>query len=177
MDEAIEGLAGGAAEAETALAGLRAAGENAAGALEAAFGRVGDSIAGELNRAASSGEFSFKRLFASIAADFVKSGVQTLFSAIGGALPGGGGGLALFGARAEGGPVVAGRSFLVGERGPEVFTPAVSGRIGAGGGAQVSVTMNFAGPAGADAEQSVRRLRGQIMADLARAVADGSGRL
>ena len=80
-------------------------------------------------------------------------------------------------ARAEGGPVVAGRSFLVGERGPEVFTPAVSGRIGAGGGAQVSVTMNFAGPAGADAEQSVRRLRGQIMADLARAVADGSGRL
>jgi len=179
MDEAIEGLAGGAAEAEAALAGLRAAGENAAGALEAAFGRGGDSIARELNRAASSGEFSFKRLFASIAADFVKSGVQTLFSTIGGALPGGGagGGLALFGARAEGGPVVAGRSFLVGERGPEVFTPAVSGRIGAGGGAQVSVTMNFAGPAGADAEQSVRRLRGQIMADLARAVADGSGRL
>lgn len=180
MDEAIEGLAGGAAEAEAALAGLRAAGENAAGALEATFGRVGDSIARELNRAASSGEFSFKRLFASIAADFVKSGVQTLFSAIGGALPGGGGaggGLALFGARAEGGPVVSGRSFLVGERGPEVFTPAVSGRIGAGGGAQVSVTMNFAGPAGADAEQSVRRLRGQIMADLARAVADGSGRL
>lgn len=40
------------------------------------------------------------------------------------------------GPRAEGGPVTAGRSYLVGERGPELFTPSASGAItpnGAGG--------------------------------------------
>lgn len=33
------------------------------------------------------------------------------------------------GARAEGGPVSSGRSYLVGERGPELFTPSGSGKI------------------------------------------------
>jgi hypothetical protein len=48
------------------------------------------------------------------------------------------------GARANGGPVGAGRTYLVGERGPELFTPGVSGGItsnealrGAGGGSPV----------------------------------------
>ena len=31
--------------------------------------------------------------------------------------------------RAEGGPVSKGRSYIVGERGPEMFTPGVSGNI------------------------------------------------
>jgi len=35
----------------------------------------------------------------------------------------------LSGKRATGGPVVAGRSYLVGENEPEIFTPTVSGRI------------------------------------------------
>lgn len=35
----------------------------------------------------------------------------------------------LAGRRAAGGPVGAGRSYLVGERGPELFTPSLSGRI------------------------------------------------
>ncbi len=62
---------------------------------------------------------------------------------------GGGGGLlpALFGggspfnllagARAQGGPVSAGRGYLVGERGPEIFVPRMPGKVlanGAGGG-------------------------------------------
>lgn len=33
------------------------------------------------------------------------------------------------GARANGGPVSGGSSYLVGERGPELFTPSVSGAI------------------------------------------------
>lgn len=40
------------------------------------------------------------------------------------------------GARASGGPVAAGRAYLVGEQGPELFTPSMSGQIipnGAGG--------------------------------------------
>jgi len=33
------------------------------------------------------------------------------------------------GARAHGGPVAAGRPYLVGEKGPEVFVPEIAGRI------------------------------------------------
>jgi hypothetical protein len=46
------------------------------------------------------------------------------------------------GARAAGGPVVPGRSYLVGENGPEWITPKRSGYVhptGSGGGAQVTV--------------------------------------
>jgi len=39
------------------------------------------------------------------------------------------GGLQFGGARAVGGPTVGGRSYLVGERGPEIFTPAQSGAV------------------------------------------------
>jgi hypothetical protein len=53
-----------------------------------------------------------------------------------GALIGGGGGAAgwskitgMLGARALGGPVTAGTPYMVGERGPEPFVPAVNGRI------------------------------------------------
>ena len=55
---------------------------------------------------------------------------------LGDALSGGGGGGfrgllgGIFGGfRAEGGPVMAGRSYVVGERGPELFTPGASGQI------------------------------------------------
>jgi hypothetical protein len=46
--------------------------------------------------------------------------------------------------RASGGPVEAGTSYVVGERGPELFTPAVTGAIspslaGAGGGIQIVI--------------------------------------
>jgi hypothetical protein len=37
--------------------------------------------------------------------------------------------IGLGGARAEGGPVGSGRTYLVGERGPELFTPSMSGHI------------------------------------------------
>lgn len=67
-----------------------------------------------------------------------------------GALGGNGGALGFFGsffggARASGGPVVAGKTYLVGERGPELFTPSTSGTIIPNhftGGGNVSVTVN-----------------------------------
>jgi hypothetical protein len=52
-------------------------------------------------------------------------------------------------ARAAGGPVSAGQSYLVGERGPEMFTAGSSGNItpnGAGGG----ITININNPLGGD---------------------------
>jgi len=55
--------------------------------------------------------------------------------------------------RAEGGPVNSGRSYIVGERGPELFVPGSSGSIvpndamrsgGGGGGPSVNITYNIA---------------------------------
>jgi phage-related protein len=54
------------------------------------------------------------------------------------------------GAKAQGGPVVGGMSYLVGERGPELFTPSASGNIipnnklGRGSGAVYNITVNGA---------------------------------
>ena len=64
-----------------------------------------------------------------------------------------GSGSGIFGAiadifRANGGPVKGGRSYIVGERGPEVFTPGVSGGITpnhAMGGANVTVNVDASG--------------------------------
>jgi hypothetical protein len=62
------------------------------------------------------------------------------------------------GARALGGPVAPGGSYLVGERGPELFTPSSSGNItpngGFGGGANITVNVN-----GGDPNSIVRALQ------------------
>jgi hypothetical protein len=68
------------------------------------------------------------------------------------------------GRRADGGPVAAGRPYLVGEMGPELFIPASSGGIisnGAfgGGGTVMNVTVHMA--AGADGAQLVESLQRQ----------------
>ena len=50
------------------------------------------------------------------------------------------------GRRAAGGPVSGGSSYLVGERGPEIFTPMSSGNItpnsALGGGTNINITVN-----------------------------------
>lgn len=63
-----------------------------------------------------------------------KSGSGGLLSTIGSSIAsafGGGssGGAQVAGAKADGGPVMAGRTYLVGERGPELFTPPGNGMI------------------------------------------------
>tara|TARA_R110001599_G_scaffold353598_2_gene594191 strand:+ start:1393 stop:3138 length:1746 start_codon:yes stop_codon:yes gene_type:complete len=69
---------------------------------------------------------------------------KSVASAVGSLNPFSGGG-GIDGARAEGGPVNAGGTYLVGENGPELFSPRYSGNItsnedmNAGGG----ITMNF----------------------------------
>jgi tetrahydromethanopterin S-methyltransferase subunit B len=56
--------------------------------------------------------------------------------------------ISLMATRAEGGPVIGGQPYIVGEKGPEVFTPGSSGAIipndqlGGGGGEQ-TITMNI----------------------------------
>jgi phage-related minor tail protein len=54
------------------------------------------------------------------------------------------------GTRANGGPVMGGGTYLVGERGPELFTPSSSGNItpnsAMGGGANITVNVQGADP-------------------------------
>ena len=53
------------------------------------------------------------------------------------------------GTRASGGPVMGGGTYLVGERGPELFTPSTSGNItpnGSMGGNTINVTVTSANP-------------------------------
>jgi hypothetical protein len=74
------------------------------------------------------------------------------------------------GGKAAGGPVSGGTTYLVGEKGPELFTPGTSGniipnnRLGGGGGS-INITVNGA----IDAEGTAR----QIVDILNRATARG----
>ena len=109
---------------------------------------------------------SFKNLINSILAEVVRLQIiQPLASTIAGGLSGffsglfsGGGGGKLsvvgLGGRADGGPVGAGKSYIVGERGPELFVPNHSGTIvpdlrataavgGAGGGVTVNMPVSI----------------------------------
>jgi hypothetical protein len=60
------------------------------------------------------------------------------------------------GARANGGAVMGGSSYLVGERGPEIFTPSSSGMITANGAGGNTITVNVQG---ADPQAVVRALQ------------------
>jgi len=77
------------------------------------------------------------------------------------------------GARADGGAVLGGGAYLVGERGPEVFRPHAPGVIeptGRGSGVVVNVTVDGGAPA-------LLRSEAQIARALARAAALGARRL
>ncbi len=91
-------------------------------------------------------ERSFSDLLKRMAVEFATSAI---FKSLGSLFPGGGFFANFFGgARAEGGPVSAGKGYLVGERGPEMFFPGQSGMIAAGGGGVVyndNSTFNFSG--------------------------------
>jgi hypothetical protein len=69
------------------------------------------------------------------------------------------------GKRAMGGPVAAGNMYMVGERGPEMFTPSTSGTIipnGAMGGTTVTVgTINVSG---GNAKEIADQIAGELLA-------------
>lgn len=75
------------------------------------------------------------------------------------------------GARAEGGPVDAGRSYLVGENGPETFVPSASGTIVPN--ARPSITLNVQ----ARDASSFLKSETQLAAMLSRALARGQRNL
>lgn len=146
----------------------------AAALIDEAFSEAASSIQSNLQRAARNGAISLKSLTAAIARDlkrfaieaFIRKPLQSILTNAFSAPFGG--------ARASGGPVAPGQSFLVGERGPELFTPAAAGAVSplARGATIVNITL----PGVRDPE-SFRQSETQIAAALARAVGRGQRNL
>jgi hypothetical protein len=137
-DAAIEEIEKLSAFAEQASRNIQdALGDTLESALQGSFDSIGDL---------------WKNLLIKMAAQAVASDLNNaLFGGLGGGT-GTGAGLvgALFGlsgARADGGPVSAGGAYLVGERGPEIFTPRSAGMVlpnGVGmGGVNVNIVQHI----------------------------------
>ena len=143
------------------------------GPLASGAGRAGRLIESSLSRALAGGKLGFddlKRVALSAMAQIAQASLRALFNPSGQ----GGGGIGsiltsalsgLFGApgRAHGGPVAQGRSYWVGERGPELFVPPGGGRIEAParGGRDVRVSISVQAPQPGDPgvlRQSSRQL-------------------
>ncbi|PHR60842.1 MAG: phage tail tape measure protein [Robiginitomaculum sp.] len=147
----------------------------AASQLENIFSQAGNRIAQEMERAAQTGALSFQKMAESILRDLARIAIKQV---VGGALSGvlgqtiGGG---FSGARADGGPVLSGGAYLVGERGPEIFRPSSTGTIdGQFGNSPITVNFNLGPGVNVD---DFRRSQGQISAMLSRAVEKGRQRL
>jgi hypothetical protein len=167
----LDGVPRRAAEAAAALEALREPAERAAASIEDAFGRAGEGLSRSLARAAADGEISLAELARAVLAavnaaagagrggglsDAIAQAVQTIFA----------------GSRSDGGPVMGGGAYLVGERGPEVFRPSGDGVVepAAVAGVTVNVRMDGGAPA-------LLRSEAQIAQVLARAVMLGARRL
>lgn len=146
----------------------------AAALIDEAFATAANSIQSNLARAAERGEISMKKLTQALLRDLrrfavdglVRQPVQNLFTNLFAS--------AFGGARAGGGPVASGASYLVGERGPELFTPGSAGTVRPLGAA--GVTVNISLPGVTDV-QSFKRSETQVAAALARAVGRGQRNL
>jgi len=153
------------------------------GPLVAGAGRAGRLIDNSLAKAIMTGKTGFddlKKVALSAMSDIAQASLRALFQAPSGGSLGAGvlNGLgsviaSLVGApgRATGGPVNGGRSYVVGENGPELFIPSGSGRIEhIGGGARdVRVAIAIHTPAQSDPQvlrQSSRQVARAIRSAL-----------
>lgn len=176
-EEGLDLLPERAAEAAAAMAALRGPAEEAGRAISASFERAGASLARSLAQAAKDGKITLDEL--------AEAALRVLEILARGAGRGGGGGASLAeavgaalssgfgGARADGGPVLGGGAYLVGERGPEIFRPVGVGTVepvGAG-----ALTVNVTVERGA--EGGLARSEGQIAQALVRAVLLGARRV
>jgi len=97
-----------------------------------------DAIEGAIQGTRTLGDVA-RSVFTQIQRSLIQFGVNSLLTSIFPGFPG----------RAAGGPVSKGKSYIVGERGPEMFTPASSGNIipnhDLGGGTNVVVNVDASG--------------------------------
>lgn len=145
------------------------------------FGDTGRVIAGGLQSAfsewARSGEMDTKKMVSSMLMELSRLALmKTVLEPLFGGGSSGGGGMfseamsSIFGGfRADGGPVEAGRSYVVGERGPELFVPSAAGAIvpNTAAGKSVHVVTNIdARGASPDAIAELRRAMAERDASL-----------
>jgi len=151
---------------------------DATNTIDAAVTKSFDSVASTIARAATSGKLSIDQLVDAVLADFdriavsqfIVKPIEGIVGSLASAL------LPIAGARASGGPVAAGASYLVGEQGPELFTPSGNGAITpntALNAQRPSVVVNIQTP---DAN-SFLKSQSQIAAMMARALARGQRNL
>lgn len=148
--------------------------QDAQAKLAASTQVLGRTLENAFGRWASGAKMDVKEIN-SLLADMLQQLAATTFKQtivdplVGGGAGSGGGGIlgellgGLFdGFRADGGPVAAGRAYVVGERGPELFVPKSAGTIlpnGAGGSAPLQmITQIDARGASVDAIQELRRV-------------------
>ncbi|MGZ8370590.1 MAG: hypothetical protein ACXWVH_06000, partial [Caulobacteraceae bacterium] len=141
--------------------------ENGAGLI-----RSDAQIAQALARAAMDGKITLQDLAAAVLAAVNAAAGSNGSSGLGAAISSAVSSV-FSGGRAEGGPVLGGGAYLVGERGPEVFRPHGSGAIesAAPQGVTINVTLQNENGAG------LIRSDAQIAQALARAVSLGARRL
>jgi phage-related minor tail protein len=154
---------------------------DASKSIESAVNGSFDAVARTIANAAVSGKTSMDQLVDAILADFdrvaikdfivkpieglVTQAASSLFSSVSGAL-------------ATGGPVAPGASYLVGEQGPELFTPATNGSIASNASlssapTRPSITLNVQ----ARDATSFLKSESQIAAMMSRALARGQRNL
>ncbi|SEU03325.1 hypothetical protein [Paracoccus homiensis] len=122
--------------------------------FEAAVDGIADAMAGALVAGESLRE-GLAQVFRQIASDILSSGIRQALASSFAPTGGGGGGFgniigSLFGGfRANGGPVDAGKAYVVGERGPEIVVPGRNSTVipnhaisGGGGSQNVNVTVS-----------------------------------
>ena len=114
-----------------------------------------DAIEGAINGTKSLGDVA-RSVFSQIQRSLISFGVNAL---LGGLFPGS---KFFGGTRAAGGPVKGGKSYLVGERGPEMFSPGVSGTItpnhAMGGATNIVVNVDASGSSVEGDEEQGREL-------------------
>jgi lambda family phage tail tape measure protein len=98
---------------------------------EQTFSVVTNNMNSSIDNFVTSGKFSFEDFTRSIIQDLIKIELKAQASQLIRGLFGGGGVLGFLGDifRADGGPVMGNKPYIVGERGPELFVPQASGSI------------------------------------------------
>lgn len=175
------------ATAQAGLTGVSQAGLQMNDLLARSTERVVGSMTGAFARFARTGKLSFQGLrqtALAALADIAAAATRNLLGSIFGSGSSGGGIFSgffgnffsgLFGLRAAGGPVSPRRPFVVGERGPEIFTPAIAGQITPNhrlgeappGRRVTNISINVTGTGDPEA---VRRSAGQVAAAVRQAV-------
>ena len=157
------------------------------------FSRAGDALERGLLTAIRKGSLGFedlRKIALNVIDQIAGQAMNNLFSqiGIGGGGSGGGSGsnlilnlgnmigslLGLPG-RATGGPVSPGRSYVVGERGPELFVPTSAGRVETGQtgpSRDVRVNITIAAPQGTSAPQALQRSSRQVASAVRRALSE-----